>query len=316
MDLADAKEIIDRVFNELNKAIIGKYDVLQITLATIVSGGHVLFEGPPGTAKTFIVKSIAKVFGGIFKRIQGNPDLLPTDLTGYYIHRLDGTRYFVEGPIFANFLMFDELNRTPPRVQSALLEALAENQVSIEGETHNLKQPFHVFATEVPIDIEIGVYPLTITLRDRFWVRIHIGYNVIGEEYEIVKNSDKLYLVKTDIEQVSSVNDLLEIRKVIDEKIYVSDKVVKYIVDLVNYIRGNKHVSIGPSHRAGIYLYRVAKALALMDKRDYVIPDDVKKAAPYVLPHRIVVSRESELQGVKPEDIVREALKMVEVPKE
>ncbi len=315
MDISEIELITRKVLEELERVIVGKKNEIKIVLSTIYAGGHILIEGPPGTAKTLLVKSIAKVFQGEFKRVQGNPDLLPTDLTGYYIYRLDGTRTFIEGPVFANFLMFDELNRTPPRVQSALLEALAENQVSIDGVTHRLPDPFHVFATEVPVDVEVGVYPLTITLRDRFWARLHVEYNDPSEELLIATRSDKLYKSEPDINPISTTDALRSIRDFIDTNIFVDEKIIRYIVKLVSKIRNSDEVMIGPSHRATIHLYRVSKAYALINDRDYVIPDDVKITARYVIPHKIVLKREYELRGITPLDIIDKLLSEIDVPK-
>ncbi len=315
MNMDEIISLSNRILEELSRVVIGKKDEVKIILATVYAGGHILIEGPPGTAKTLLVKSIARVFHGEFKRVQGNPDLLPTDLTGYYIYRLDGTRTFIRGPVFSNFLMFDELNRTPPRVQSALLEALAEGQVSIDGVTHRLPEPFHVFATEVPVDVEVGVYPLTITLRDRFWTRIHVEYNSPSDEVLIASNSDKLYLSEPDVKPVSTIKILLDVKDFLASGVFVDEKIVRYMVDIITSMRKTEEVLIGPSHRATIHLYRVSKAYALINGRDYVIPDDVKEVARYVVPHKIVLKREFELKDITPMSILNKVLGQVEVPK-
>ncbi len=317
MDLRRARDIVTDLVGAVGKVIVGKEDVIKHVIATLVAGGHVLIEGPPGVAKTLMAKSIAKAIGGLFKRVQGNPDLLPTDLTGYYIYSLDGSKRFVQGPLFTNILMFDELNRTPTRVQSALLQAMAELQVSIDGITHDLPKPFHVVATEVPAEEELGIYPLTLTLRDRFWIKCFTTYNREDEEFEIIRRSDKLYLVDVgDVEQVISLEEYVELQEFISEGIYVDERIIKYIADIVNYLRNHPLVRLGPSHRGSIFMYRIAKVLALMDGRDYVVPDDVKKIAEEVLVHRIILTDEAEVEGRRPQDLISEVLSKVEVPKE
>ncbi|MEM3980565.1 MAG: MoxR family ATPase, partial [Ignisphaera sp.] len=241
----------------------------------------------------------------------------PTDLTGYYIYGLDGSRKFVKGPIFSNILMFDELNRTPPRIQSALLQAMAEYKVSIDGIDHELPRPFHVIATEIPLEQDVGVYTLTLTLRDRFWVRCFSTYNPIEEEIEIIRRADKFYVLDViDVEKSIDLDDYLRLQEFISRGVYVDDRIIHYIAELVNYIRNHRNVKIGMSHRGSIYLFRVAKAVALINKRDYVIPDDIKEIAIEVLAHRIVLTDEAITEGLKPEDIIKEALNKVKVPKE
>lgn len=317
MDFDAARDAVSRIISELRGVLVGKELLIRHVVATLAAGGHVLVEGPPGVAKTLLAKTLAKAVGGDFRRVQGNPDLLPTDLTGYYVRGLDGSTRFVKGPVFTNILMVDELNRIPSRAQSALLQAMSEYQVSIDGITHELLRPFHVIATEVPTEEEFGVYPLTLTLRDRFWIKCSSGYSSADEEFEIVKRSDKLYLL--DVSEVSTVVDLggfRELQRSIDKVVYVDDRVIKYIVDLVNYLRNHQLVRFGPSSRGATFLYRVSKVLALLEGRDYVIPDDVKELAVDTLAHRVVLRRGAEVEGVTPQDLVNDALSKVPVPKE
>ena len=318
MDFDSARAIVNELVDVISKVVVGKHDLIKHVIAALVAGGHVLIEGPPGVAKTLLAKSISRAIGGRFARVQGNPDLLPSDLTGYYVYGLNGSKRFVEGPVFTNILMFDELNRTPTRVQSALLQAMAEYNVSIDGVTHELPKPFHVLATEIPLEEEVGgVYPLTLTLRDRFWIKCYTSYNVYDEELEIIKRSDRLYLVEaSDVDRVVDLREYIDLQSFISYGVYVDNRIIKYIADIVNYVRTHPLVKLGPSHRGSIFLYRIAKVLALIDNRDYVVPDDIKEIAIPTLSHRIVLSEEAEIEGKKPEDIVNEALSKVNVPKE
>lgn len=317
IDFDEARDKARSIIDYLSKIVIGKEVLLKHIVATILAGGHVLIEGPPGTAKTLIASGLAKTIGGVFKRVQGNPDILPTDITGYHIYMLDGTSRFVKGPVFTNILMFDELNRTPTRSQSALLQAMAEYQVTIDGITYDLPRPFHVIATEVPVEEEVGVYPLTLTLRDRFWIKCKSTYNDPREELTIVEKADILYnILDLKFDKIMEIQEFVKLQEFISKGIYVDKRIVKYIVDLVSSIRSNELVQLGPSHRGAIYLYRVSKALALINGRDYVIPDDVKELAVPVIAHRIVLSSDAEAEGRRPEDIVEETLQRISVPKE
>ncbi len=317
---ADHEEMVSRaksILDNLAKIVRGKKDELKVIVSAIIAGGHILIEGPPGSAKTLTAYTLSRLIGGRFRRVQGNPDLLPTDITGYHIYTMEGKSTFIEGPIFTNILMFDELNRTPPRSQSALLQAMAEYHVSIDGQTYSIPKPFHVLATEIPIESERGVYPLTLTLIDRFWVKIVTGYVSPEYEYEIIRNADLYYdFDNISIEPIMNIDEFIQLQKFISEGVYVDDRIVKYILDILSSIRNDERVMMGPSHRGGIYLYRISKALALLEGRDYVIPDDVKYMAPYVLVHRILLSEEETYQEINPIRIVEDILTKIEVPKE
>ncbi len=319
MDFREAFEKTSLLINKLGEIIIGseKEKLIKHFVATIIAGGHILIEGPPGSAKTLLAITFSKLISGKFSRIQGNPDLLPTDIIGYSIYRLGEKPVFVPGPIFANIILFDELNRTPTRSQSALLQAMAEKSVVVEGRVMRLEEPFHIIATEIPIEEEVGVYPLTLTLKDRFWIKLVSGYVSREDEKIIVSRSDKLYdFAKLDVKPVMNTGDLLSIREVIDKEVIVSERIINYIVNLTNYLRNHKYVRMGPSHRGPIFLYRISKALALINNRKYVIPDDVKELMHEVYRHRIVLSEDALTTGLTPDKLIDEALKTVEVPKE
>ena len=312
MDFDSAYKIVRDINDMVGKVVIGKGLETKLILATLFSEGHVLVEGPPGIAKTLLSKSIAKSIKGVFKRIQGNPDILPSDITGFHIYSLDGSSRFVKGPIFANIIFFDELNRTPTRSQAALLEAMQERQVTVDGITYNLPNPFMVIATQLPVTLGPGTFPITPTLIDRFTVRVETTYSDPGEEYEIVSRSD--YLDVAYVEPVTDVETVNELIDFIKGNIHVGERINKYIIDLLTYIRSRDDIVAGVSHRASIGLYRISRVIALMDKRDYVIPDDIKLLLKPVVLHRVLVKPEADIQAV--EEVVDEALRRVKVPKE
>ncbi|WFO74569.1 MoxR family ATPase [Desulfurococcaceae archaeon MEX13E-LK6-19] len=315
MDFDEAYELASSMIKEIKKVIVGKDWEIIVSISALLSEGHVLIEGPPGAAKTLLAKSIARVIGGEFRRIQGNPDILPSDITGFHVYSLEGKRgELIKGPIFAHIVFFDELNRTPTRSQAALLEAMQEGYVTIDGIDYELPKPFMLIATEIPETISRGTYPLTLTLVDRFMVRLKTTYNPPEEEYLIVSKSDELDAI--NLNPVTNIDKVRELIKFIKQNIHVDERIVKYIVDLITYIRRHKDVATGLSHRASISLYRIVRSYALIEKRDYVIPDDIKKFAKVVLAHRILLSPEAEAEGLTPEDIVDEALNSVKVPKE
>ncbi len=311
--LNDISKIMNKIVDTIAKVIIGKRELIEDIVIAFFSEGHVLIEGYPGTAKTMLAKTFAKTIKAQFRRIQFMPDTLPTDVTGFHVYTLDGRQIFREGPVFTNVLLADELNRTPPRTQAALLEAMQEKQVTIDGKTYKLPKPFIVIATQIPVRMATGVYPLTETQLDRFMLRVWSDYNRPEEEELIVKNID--YIESIPVEPVISVDEALQIIDYIKKNVYVDDNIVRYIVNIVTYLRNHKHVGMGPSPRAGIALFKAARTYALLKGRDYVVPDDVKRFAYEALSHRIIIKPEAEAEGVKVEDVIAEALSEVEVPK-
>lgn len=305
------KEIPGRLLETVSGVIIGKDDIKRLLLVALLSGGHVLIEGMTGTAKTMLGKMFAQAMGGVFRRIQLTPDLLPTDVTGFTLYRPDGTSRFIHGPIFANVVLADELNRTTPRTQAAFLEAMQEHQVTIEGEGHELEQPFMVIATQLPSGAP-GTYPLTDVQVDRFMFRAWSDYPSADEETAIAANVDRLE--DPAVEAVASPETVLALREAI-RQVYVADDVRRYVVALVNAVRHHPDVLTGPGPRATLALVKGARVLAYLDGRDFVLPDDVKALAVPGLVHRVHVKPEAEMDALTPEAIVEAALGETAVPK-
>jgi len=308
--LAEARAIV----GEVSKYVVAEERVLKKVVAALLAGGHVLLEDVPGTGKTLLAKLLARVLNLSFRRIQFTPDLLPSDILGTKVWRAArGEFELVKGPIFANLILADEVNRAPPKTQSALLEAMEEGQVTIEGETLKLPQPFFVIATQNPVEFE-GVFPLPEAQLDRFMMKLSLGYP--RDERELLR---RRLSWRTDdpsayAKPVTSGEQLLKIREFIESRVKVSEEVLEYIAGFAA-IRGDERVLAGPSPRGLISLMRAARAMAVLEGRDYVVPDDVKSVAVEVLGHRVVVKPEYQIEGVKGGDVVREYLDKIPVPK-
>ncbi|MEM1834300.1 MAG: MoxR family ATPase [Thermosphaera sp.] len=313
MDFDSARSLVNEVVKEIRRVYVGKEEIVKLSVATLVANGHLLIEGYPGTGKTLLGKALAKAIGGEYARIQGHPDILPSDILGFHIYRLDGSREFVKGPVFSNILLFDELNRAPTRSQSAMLEAMQENQVTVDGVRYPLPKPFMVIGTQVPSKLATAPYQVLETLLDRFATSIKSYYNPIEEEEEIIEKSD--VILELPIDQVTKPQELVQVAASLPQLIHVDKLIVNYIASLIGYLRSHEAVAFGPSHRASIHLMRVSRVYALMDNRDYVIPDDVKKLADPVISHRVRIKEEYELEGINIDSIIDEALNKVPVPK-
>lgn len=295
------------VRNEVAKHYVGSSETMDNLLTALLARGHILMEGVPGVAKTTLVKTFSRVLGCQFGRIQFTPDLLPADITGTHILDVrDNTFILHKGPIFASIILADEINRAPAKTQSALLEAMQEQQVTIEGDTQLLPRPFMVLATQNPIEQE-GTYPLPEAQVDRFLMKISLGYPEIEQEESILNLYNRPL---PSLEQVSSPETLIKFQNA-TEKVHVDSDIRRYIIELVRYTRQHRRVYLGCSPRAGLNLMCAAKGRALMRARDYVLPDDVKALAVPVLAHRILPAPEAELEGMEPAQIIREALQSV-----
>ena len=303
--------IPNRILDEVSKVVIGKQDAKELLLIALLSQGHVLIEGFAGSAKTLLAKTFAKVVAGTFKRVQFTPDMLPADVTGFNVYSPDGRSRFVAGPLFANIVLADELNRTTPRTQSALIEAMQEKQVTIEGATHPLSEAFMVIGSQLPYGSE-GTYPLTEVQLDRFMFRIWSDYVSKEEEEQIVSKVD--YIEEPDLKEVISIEQVLELQKVV-KKVHVSNEVRSYMVSLVRAAREDPDVLLGLSTRASIAFFKGSRAVAFLQGRDYVLPDDVKRLAFPVLTHRVRLKPEAEMDDVTAKTVVDRVLGAVPVPK-
>lgn len=304
-------EILSNITAEVSKVVIGKDEIKELLLIALLSQGHVLIEGLPGTAKTTIARTFASVIGVNFRRVQGTPDMLPADILGFYLYRPEGSSRFMPGPIFANVLLIDELNRATPRTQAALLEAMQEEQVTIERETHLLEYPFLVIASQIPYGGP-GTSPLTEVQLDRFLFRVWSGFPNKEEEDQILHDIDAIS--ESNISPVATRDDILQLQQEV-KKVYISDGIRHYIIDILDNLRHHQDVLVGPSPRGSIALFRGARALAFIQGRDFAIPDDVKRLLIPALAHRLRISAEAEMENVTPEAIINQVAAEFPVPK-
>jgi MoxR-like ATPase len=313
MTIEEVGELSTRVLDEVERAIVGKRDALELILLGILGDGHVLLEDYPGLAKTLIARSFAQATTLGFSRIQFTPDLMPSDVTGSSIFNQQTAEFeFRPGPIFANILLSDEINRAPPKTQAALLEAMQERQVTIEGLTHPLERPFLVLATQNPIEYE-GTYPLPEAQLDRFIIRLGVGYPEREDEWQVLVRRMEREVDEIELTPVVDGETLLRMQRAL-EQVHVSEQVGLYMVDLVAATRAASRVQVGASPRGTLALLRLSRGRAALQGRDFVTPDDVKAVAVPALAHRLTLRPELWVQRVSGEDLVREALDSVPTP--
>jgi len=313
MQIADVHRLCHQILDEVSRAVVGKTEVLEKIMSAALSGGHVLLEDYPGLGKTLIARSFAATLGLSFKRIQFTPDLLPADITGGYIFNRNTNQFELrQGPVFTNILLADEINRASPKTQSALLEAMQEQQVSLEGETVLLQQPFIVLATQNPIEYE-GTFPLPEAQLDRFLIKLGVGYPDMDEERDILERRRTRQKEEVDLKSIVSGDDFLAMRQVV-ETVFVEPDLERYIIRLVSETRRDRRVAVGASPRASLALLKLARAQAAFDNRDYVLPDDIKTYVHPVLAHRLILQPEYWMRQHVTGDIIDNILKTVPVP--
>ncbi|MBW6472290.1 MAG: MoxR family ATPase [Anaerolineaceae bacterium] len=308
----NVKDFYERLLNNLKEVIIGKDDVLGLVVITLLSQGHLLIDDVPGVGKTMLAKSLAKSLGCSFNRIQFTPDMLPSDVTGVSIFNQNSREFeFRPGPIISQIVLADEINRATPKTQSALLESMEERQVTVDGITHQIPQPFMVLATQNPIEYE-GTFPLPEAQLDRFLMRIRIGYPTFANEIEILELQQLKHPIE-DIKTVISSSEIIDMQNAI-KHVYVSSNVKRYIVELTRATRDHNDVYLGASPRGSLGLFRVSQAKAASVGRDFVLPDDVKGLAKFVLGHRLVINPSARLKNLTADQIIGEVLLQVSVP--
>jgi len=310
--LETARDIARRIVENVQKVIIGKEGEVELALIALVCHGHVLIEDVPGVGKTTLAKSIARSVGCTFKRIQFTPDLLPSDITGVSIYNQKTSGFeFRPGPIFAQIVLADEINRATPKTQSALLEAMEERQVTVDGLTHKMARPFLVMATQNPIEYE-GTFPLPEAQLDRFLLRLTLGYPTAAEEVTIIQKQQLVHPID-ELSQVAAPEEIVELQEAV-KKVYIDPLVMQYVVSLVDATRAHASVYLGASPRGSLSLSRAAQARALLQGRDFVLPDDAKALAEPVLAHRIIVGAAARMKEVTGRQVVAEVLDSVPVP--
>ncbi len=310
--MTNIQSITDKLCDNVEKVIVGKHDAVQKTMLALLVQGHVLIEDVPGVGKTILARTFARSIGCTFKRIQFTPDMLPSDVTGVSVfNQRDHEFEFREGPIFAEIVLADEINRATPKTQSALLEAMEERQVTVDGTTYKMPNPFLVMATQNPIEYE-GTFPLPEAQLDRFVLRIQLGYVPPAQEVAIL-NAQQFHHPIEDLQQVISQLELVQLQEAV-KSVFVDKSIKKYIVAIVGATRNHPNVYLGASPRGSLGIFKTAQARAAMDGRDFVIPDDVKALAEPALAHRLIISPAARMKNVNAEDVVEEILHAIPVP--
>ena len=315
-DLNKQNESVTRIKTELHKVLVGQHQMVDLLLAGMLTGGHVLLEGVPGIAKTLTAKLLARTLSIGFSRIQFTPDLMPTDVVGTSVFNLKTSEFsFKRGPVFSNIVLIDEINRSPAKTQAALFEVMEERQVTIDGETHLLEFPFLVIATQNPVEQE-GTYKLPEAQLDRFVFRIKMNYPSLDDERDILRKfKEDFAFNNTDhVQPVLHATDIKTCMEII-EKVHIKEELIDYIAKLVHNTRNNGDLFLGASPRASLAILKTSKAIAAMSGRDFVTPDDIQFVAYPVLNHRIILTPEREMEGVETEDVIKQIIQSIEVPR-
>jgi MoxR-like ATPase len=315
-DLAPLANMVHLVKREIGKKLVGQSELVELILAGILSGGHLLIEGVPGIAKTYTAKLISKVLDAPFSRIQFTPDLMPSDVTGTNIFNMkDSSFEFRKGPIFSGVVLIDEINRAPAKTQAALFECMEENQVTVDGVSYPLEFPFIVLATQNPVEHE-GTYKLPEAQLDRFLFKIDVDYPSLEEEIEILQgvSDQRIKNQFDDVEKIISTKELKKLRTLV-QKVRVEPNLLKYIASLVGNTRENAQLYLGASPRASIGILNASKALAAIKGRDFITPDDIRQATYPVLSHRVVLTPEKEMEGIQTKEVIKDIIEQIEVPR-
>ncbi|MBB6680110.1 MoxR family ATPase [Aequorivita sp. 609] len=316
IDLKNLQEATERIKTELSKVIVGQHDMLEMLIISILSNGHSLIEGVPGVAKTLTAKLLAKTMSVDFSRIQFTPDLMPSDILGTSIFNVKTNEFeFKKGPVFSNIILIDEINRAPAKTQAALFEVMEERQVTMDGKKYEMNPPFLVFATQNPVEQE-GTYALPEAQLDRFLFKINVPYPSLEEEVQILENehSRKDKLVLDNISPILNAQEIAEYQDTI-KQIIIESNLLKYIAAIVDNTRSNSNLYLGASPRASLAIMNASKALAAINGRDFVTPDDIKKIAPSVLRHRIMLTPEREMEGITADKVVQQIIETIEIPR-
>jgi MoxR-like ATPase len=315
-DVASIMQFSSTLRSELQKVIIGMDDTIDMLIVGLLTNGHILLEGVPGVAKTLLVKLLAKAIDVEYKRIQFTPDLMPSDVVGTTVYNMQSSNfYFRKGPVFSNIILADEINRSPAKTQAALFEVMEERQITVDGETHPMKYPLYVIATQNPIEQE-GTYRLPEAQLDRFLFRLKVGYPTISQENQILERFKSDFFNRSEelVSKVFNGADLLKFCS-ITEQVHIKDELLTYIAQIVHDTRQNPNLYLGASPRASLAIMKTSKALAAMRGRDFVTPDDIQAVAVPVLNHRIILMPEREIEGLDAEDVIKDILTKIEVPR-
>ena len=312
-DISKVSTISKQVITEVERAVVGKRSLLEMMMASVLAGGHMLLEDFPGLGKTLIARSFAKALGLEFKRIQFTPDLLPGDITGGYIFNRTTNKFELrKGPVFANIVLADEINRASPKTQSALLEAMQEGQVTIEGESLPLPEPFLVLATQNPIEYE-GTFPLPEAQLDRFMLKLTVGHPTLEEEKLILRRRRERKQDEVDLREITTAQQVLDLREVV-ESVHVDADLENYIASLVHATRSDRRVAVGASPRGSLAFLKMARANAALTGRDFITPDDIKRYATSILGHRVILQPEYWMSHKVTDDVIRDSIDKTPVP--